>query len=102
MKFIKNFAIHFQGEVANIKIETSDPDSAQALQNIIRASINDYMPNGEPKRHKNQKLTLEQVKKIKEYRRLYKWGRTKLAKKFNVGKTTIERIINEKSWSDVE
>lgn len=72
--------------------------SPDALKYFKDKTISLFKTGVPKKRHNNQKLTEEQVIEIKRIRREKGWGRTRLAKKFKVGKTTIERIINGKSW----
>lgn len=53
-------------------------------------------------RHTNQKLNEELVRDIKRIHKEKGWGRVRLARKFHVGKTTIEKILNGETWKDVE
>lgn len=76
--------------------------SAEAAS-FFKAKTLKFFANGaEQTRHANQKLTEEQVREIKKIRRETGWGRTRLARKFKVGKTTIERILNGETWKDIE
>jgi ribosome-binding protein aMBF1 (putative translation factor) len=84
-----------------VKIEaTGDLESLD----IFKFKVQKLFKDGgkERIRHRNQKLTEEQVSEIKKIRREKGWGRTRLSRKFNVGKTTIERILSGDTWKDIE
>lgn len=79
----------------------AEGQNIEVLEFFKRKSIVFFENGAERIRHANQKLTEDQVREIKKIRREKGWGRTRLAKKFKVGKTTIERILNGETWKDI-
>lgn len=101
--FSKDSSIEFElalpgGETVKVMAE----GELEALA-FFKLKTTKFFDNGAVQiRHSNQKLTEEQVREIKKIRRETGWGRTRLARKFKVGKTTIERILNGETWKDIE
>jgi ribosome-binding protein aMBF1 (putative translation factor) len=99
------FDVHISGSAEVIEVQASvkgcSSDDSDILP-IFKSKTIDFFNRGERVRHGNQKLTEDQVREIKKIRREKGWGRTRLARKFNVGKTTIERIISGATWKDIE
>lgn len=84
------------------KITISAQGSPEALAFFKERAIYFFKEmGGEKIRHINQKLTEDQVREIKRIRKEKGWGRTRLSRKFKVGKSTIERILDGRSWKDV-
>ena len=84
------------------QIEVVVEGSPEATTFFKEKTVKFFADGAEQMRHTNQKLTEDQVREIKKIRREKGWGRTRLSRKFKVGKTTIERILNGETWKDVE
>jgi len=84
-------------EIVEVTVKGKPEDVAFFKEKTVKF----FDDGAERMRHANQKLTEDQVREIKKIRREKGWGRTRLAKKFKVGKTTIERIINGETWKDI-
>ena len=87
---------HINGIKTDNRVENLEWVTAK--ENTLRSVANGLKPRGE--RHRNHKLTQENVYEI---RRLYKTGDytySKIAEMFKVSKTVIRDIIKNKTWAD--
>lgn len=86
------------GSILNVTVSGSPDAVEQFKQDVVRF----YLKKNSPKRrHGNQKLTEDQVRDMRRLHDDLGWGRVRLARKFKVGKTTVERILKNESWKDV-
>lgn len=99
--FLKD-TIKFKVPVKGSDIEITASGNIEDLDFFKEKTIKCFEQATEKIRHANQKLTEEQVHEIKKIRKEKGWGRVRLSRKFNVGKTTIERILNGDSWKDID
>lgn len=95
--------IEFELPVSGTNVKVVAKGDSQEILRFFEEKSKAFFESGAiMKRHFNQKLDEEKVREIKKIRREKGWGRTRLARKFKVGKTTIEKILNGETWKDVE
>jgi hypothetical protein len=96
MAEIIEFDIVVSGSVLHVSVSGDAKD--QFKKDVTRLYLRKHDKKSRPG---PQKLTEAQVKEIRRLHSEYGWGRLRLSRKFDVGKTTIEKIIKRITWKDV-
>lgn len=96
------FSIKIDESVVSVTLEGDcEPQILETIKAKIEEFSTDIMPDGKLRRHGLQKLTAEQVLEIRRLHEKHGWGRVRIANKFGLGKTTVERILKRETWRDI-